>query len=180
MITGGDVIGIVTAPLVNGIHFCINLPSGMVRVHSPGYYGVATNIRDGRLAVGSEVNPGNSAQFSHNWPSTPVLAFRASLSAYSLTSEMTVIHECTHALLYFNGRSAQISTWDNETAAYIAEAVYLEAAVAGGRPPRTTHGQAEELSSIARQILDGAYEVRITREVDRLMQWVADNHRYHR
>ena len=182
MISSGDIINILTSPLVDRIDFCMGPASGMVRVYPAGYHAIANRIRDGSIALESATDlPSNvSASFRTHPPMRPVIVTNRAASATSLESQMTIIHECTHALFNYNG--IMLPTLYNETMCFIAEAVYLEAGRATGRWHQclpSNFDVYESISRITRQIVTGTrYEViEWDREIRLLMNELGG--RYH-
>jgi hypothetical protein len=178
MLTQTDIIAILTSPPVNQINFCLNLPSGVVRVYPQGYHTIADRIRSGAIALESttDLPPNVSAFFRLHWPRTPAIVTNAAAAITSLEDRMTIIHECTHALLHYNGTTPPSVVW-SELTCFIAEAVYLEAS--DFRASFARLGDYHSIQPTAQRVVAGTlYDIPFNLEISRLEERVRRLYRH--
>lgn len=134
----------------------LNFAFGKLKVYPSGYQtDVADAISSGKIKVKADsgaVGAGAGAAYFTDYDTLELLP---GFSIAKQRDQAFVVHECTHAffdLLSIGNHSGH----DDEAAAYIAEAIYLEAI---GAPPASGHLIRVAAHAIAKKVLAGAYAV---------------------
>ena len=131
----------------------INFSFGRYKVYPTAYQkDVADAIDSGEIVIGTAVSKGAGATYILNFDS---LELSHGFSLSTSEEKGLLVHECTHAHLDIQNFGSH-SGHENEAVAYVAEAVFLEAA---GYPPISTHPIRVISHGIAKKLLAGAYSV---------------------
>jgi hypothetical protein len=130
MITRTEVSGFLRGfPAISRLNFAITMPSGRTFLLYPqGFATIAQQIADGNIRVVQASLPaGVCATFATYSFSRPELRLSASSSLGSIVDQMTIVHECTHALFNYQGIAGAIVNSEDEKICHFIEVVYLAA-----------------------------------------------------
>jgi hypothetical protein len=140
-----------TNPFINNLNFSF----GSFRVYPSAYrHDVASCIDSGQIKVRAKGGSSAAAGASYDM-AFDSLELSPSFSIGSPDCQAFLIHECTHAHLDIQRIGAH-SGHANEAVAYLAEAVFLQAA---GQPPLGLQKIRVVAHSIAKTVLAGNYSV---------------------
>lgn len=134
----------------------LNFAFGKLKVYPSGYQTDVANAISGEKikvkASSAAVPAGAGAAY---YPDYDTLDLKAGFSIRVVSDQAYVVHECTHAFFDLLNMGSH-SGHDDEAAAYIAEAIYLEAI---GAPPLSGHLIRVASHAIAKKVLAGTYAV---------------------
>ncbi|MDH6592780.1 hypothetical protein M2165_002669 [Variovorax sp. TBS-050B] len=131
----------------------LNFAVRSLRVYPSAYQiDVADAIASGAFKLGNAVSSGAGASYNMD---TDIINLRDGFSISNASDQAFLVHECTHAHLDIQ-TTGKHSGHENEAAAYLAEAMYLEAA---GQPQIGGQAVRNIAHPIARKLLAGRYAV---------------------
>jgi hypothetical protein len=130
MITAADLSGFLRSnPGINRLNFAITMPSGrQFLVYPQGFATIGQEFAVGNIAiVHTSLPPGLCAAFATSAFSGPELRVSPSISLGSIVDQMTLVHECTHALFNYQGIAGSIVNYEDEKICHFIEVVFLAA-----------------------------------------------------
>jgi hypothetical protein len=132
MITATELTGFLQGtPAISRLNFAITMPSGRTfLVYPQGFATIAQQFANGSIGVVQASLPaGLCATFATSVGGLfrPELRLSASSSLGSIVDQMTIVHECTHALFNYQGIAGAIVNSEDEKICHFIEVVYLAA-----------------------------------------------------
>lgn len=128
------------------------------RLISPmGYYYIASMVSNGTIKCGVDSSLNNVAMYDAT--NNKIIASDNSYGETYFDEKSLLVHECTHAILdiFYNGRdmnnkaAASLTVLEDETIAYIAQAIYVVAAN-GATPGDDTKPDAHAYKAIRTRV----------------------------